>query len=194
MYFNIQIWINKFRNNFLERTKIVPENKTLDSKYQDKIETYCIKYNIDPILGKAIIMTESSFVERAYRYEPDFYRRYILGKGEYIDHPCYREEKRISASYGLMQIMYTSALEEGFKSPIPEDLYDVNNNLNYGFKHLAKKIKLYGLIFGILSYNSGSPKNKNGNPEDEPNFKYLIKVSKYYRQFGGINTNILKYS
>ncbi len=51
---------------------------------------------------------------QAYRYEP-VYTRYIQNKAAWKSNPYYDSPKRISASYGLMQIMYTTAYSVGFR-------------------------------------------------------------------------------
>jgi soluble lytic murein transglycosylase-like protein len=186
--FNIKEFLIKFRNNFIIRgDEIVKMPKTLDQI----IEEQSILYGIEIPLIKAIIQKESSFKQYAVRYEPAFYNRYIKNNSKFLNHKYYNFPEIISSSYGYLQIMYTTALEEGFISNEPTDLYDPEINIMYSLKHLKRKINKYGLALGILAYNSGSPKGTE--PRLEHNFYYLQKVAQFYEEFGGTDERILKF-
>lgn len=159
--------------------------------YDDIIKKYADAYRVDPLLLKAVINTESSFNSKAYRFEPEFYDRYIKNNITYKNHKYYNDKNIISASYGLCQIMFTTFIEMGYNPKTPEELYDPDLNIKYGCKLLAYKIKLYGEPLGILAYNSGSPRSKN--PAKEHNFNYLQKVARTYKDYGGNNSTIIKY-
>jgi soluble lytic murein transglycosylase-like protein len=161
-------------------------------QYDDIIDKISEKYKIEKELIKAIIYVESSFIKYAYRFESGFYKRYIKNNKRFKSHLFYDEPKIIAASYGLMQIMFTTFEELGMKEILdPEILYDPETNINYGVKYLKRKISLYGLELGIISYNSGSPRGIK--PKEEPNFKYLKKVSCAYKKFNGANQILLNY-
>lgn len=68
-------------------------------------------FNVADVL--AIIQIESSFQPGAYRAEPQ------IG----------------DASYGLMQILYGTAVDRGYSGP-PEGLYDPETNIRYGMAQL----------------------------------------------------------
>ncbi|GAK60019.1 hypothetical protein U27_07006 [Candidatus Vecturithrix granuli] len=107
----------------------------------------------------ATISTESSGNPQAYRYEPAFYTRYIQNKAEWKNNPYSASPKRISASYGLMQIMYTTAYNVGFRGK-PEDLYDPQQNLDVGCAYIASayQVKQHGWDPPKIAcaYNAGS--------------------------------------
>jgi hypothetical protein len=79
-----------------------------------------------------------------YRYEPGFWVRYLSGKPEWqptwpTPTPGELEiwKRRISASYGLMQIMYPTACDHGFNRKWqPERLLDPSENIWLGAKIL----------------------------------------------------------
>jgi soluble lytic murein transglycosylase-like protein len=102
-------------------------------KYNIFIDEYSIEFSLEIELIKALIQTESSFNERAYRFEPGFYDRYIRNQSKYMDHKYYGLPRIISASYGLTQIMYTTAEELGFINIEPEILYDPKANIKLAF-------------------------------------------------------------
>jgi soluble lytic murein transglycosylase-like protein len=158
-------------------------------KFKDIIEDCAREYGLEPELIAALIQVESSFNERAYRFEPGFYKRYIKDKSKYMDHKYYDQSEIISASYGLAQILYLTFEEYGIKDPDPEDLYEPTFNIDVGCQHLKKKINLYGLLLGILAYNCGSPKGHE--PSKEPNYVYLQKISKAYKSFGGTSETLI---
>lgn len=161
------------------------------NKYDSIIERCSITYVLDIALIKALIQVESSFREKAYRYEPNFYSRYIKNNPNYINHKYYGLPRIISASFSLTQIMYTTAEELGMKDIEPDLLYDPEVNIGLGCKLLRKKINKYGPELGILAYNSGSP--RMFIPEMENNYIYLQKIAKYYKKFGGTNEDIIRH-
>lgn len=163
-----------------------------NTKYDCFICKYSAEFSLEVALIKALIQVESSFKERAYRFEPAFYDRYIKDNAKYLDHVYYSYPRIISASFGLTQLMYLTAEELGFKNVDPEILYDPEANIKLGCKFLRKKINLYGLERGILAYNSGSP--RYSDPTIEHNYCYLKKIAKNYKKFGGINEEILKHA
>lgn len=117
------------------------------------------KYGVPAPVIIATISTESSGESTAYRYEPAFYKRYIQDKTAWKDNPYYDDPKRISASYGLMQIMYPTAYTVGFRGE-PEDLYDPQQNIEAGAAYIASKaqVKQHGWDPPKIAcaYNAGS--------------------------------------
>jgi soluble lytic murein transglycosylase-like protein len=61
----------------------------------------------------AFVQIESSFNPRAYRFEPRLHK----------------------ASYGLMQLLYSTACQMGYNGGNFKDLYDPKTNLRYGMKY-----------------------------------------------------------
>lgn len=106
--------------------------------------------NVELPLVLAIIETESSFNPSAYRYEAHIK----------------------DASYGLMQVLYSTAKWLGFQGK-PEELFDVKINLLYGIKYLSwlfnQNISLEGVI---MSYNEGLGNYKKGKRV----YSYYTKV------------------
>lgn len=197
----IENLLQSFRKNFITRHLMEIQNKetkkksmTKENRYDEIIDSISKKYNIDFHLIKAIIATESSFTDNAYRYEPEFYNRYIKGKSDWVNDPNYSDPKKISASYGPMQVMYTTAKAEGWGGVVVAKLHDPETNIDIGVKHLKRKIVKYGLELGILAYNSGSPSKINGDPRKENNYVYLTKVARSYKSFGGTNSIILSHT
>lgn len=84
-------------------------------------------YAVDPMLVEAVILKESGGHACAYRYEPEFYDRYLKGNAEYAG----MEPTRVSASYGLCQVMYPTARERGFRGE-PELLCVPQVNIDLG--------------------------------------------------------------
>lgn len=171
------------------------KNKKNDKTIIDHVFEKADFYNLDPRLVQAIIQVESSFKPNAYRYEPEFYKRYLKNNPTWSTHRLINEPKRISASYGLMQIMFTTAVEFGFdRNRDPEDLYDIELNIDLGCRILRNKINKYGFLLGILSYNSGSPTKRYGTPRQQHNLVYLHKVAKNYKKFEGLDDSIIEYA
>ena len=148
----------------------------------DLDNVFCVaakKYKLDKIFLKSIAIVESSLDPRAYRYEPKFWDRYLA------DHNFWKtkDPKEVSASYGLMQIMYVVAHELGFTGK-PEDLYNPMINVMLAAKLLKKhfdymkenpKPDYWPFELALAWYNGG-----RGNNPDETgrlrNPEYLKKV------------------
>lgn len=128
--------------------------------YRKEIEAAAAKYGLDRLLVYAVVEQESGGRTDAYRFEPLFWVRYLAKL------PAYAESnpRRVSASYGLMQIMYPVAKDAGF-ADLPEDLFKPEIGLNWGCQRLA----------ALLAWAKGSPRQalaaynggKGGN-EREP--------------------------
>lgn len=144
------------------------------------------RHGLDARLVEAIIRTESSGLANAYRFEPAFWGRYLK------DHPLYRhrDPKAVSASYGLMQVMYPVAVENGYTGA-PEGLYDVSTNLDIGCKYLAALLRwarvppTVGRDAAIAAYNGGKGVGKGidlktGRRRPFRNQQYVDKVLRYY--------------
>lgn len=93
----------------------------------------------DPALVMAVMQIESAFKPLAYRAEP------------HIN----------DASYGLMQVLYSTAVDRGFGGPA-EGLYDPETNIRIGMRHLkwshdylAQRMPGFTELHWISSYNGG---------------------------------------
>lgn len=101
---------------------------TNERKYDAIIAEEAKQQSVPPVLIKAVIGTESSFNEKAYREEK-------TATGVVWD-----------ASYGLMQLLFRTAVALGF----PDDrsryleLLDPKTNIHYGTKLLRQLIDRYG--------------------------------------------------
>ena len=150
----------------LESSKYTKRSGEIWQKYQGAIRTASEKYSVPIPVIIATISTESSGDAKAYRHEAAFYRRYIKNKSQWKNNPYHHSPRRISSSYGLMQIMYTTAYSVGFRGE-PEDLYDPTVNVDAGSAYIASafQIKQHGWDPPKIAcaYNAGSvrPTSKN---------------------------------
>lgn len=121
--------------------------------YSYAIEKASANFGVDPLLIEAVIQQESSGNADAFRFEPGFYLRYLEKDPKFKG----MNKRRISSSYGLMQIMYTTALELGFTGE-PEDLFDIHLNVNLGTKLLDRLLKKYkgDVEKALMAYNGGT--------------------------------------
>lgn len=154
----------------------------------DDIITNCAKvYRIDEKLIRAIIRKESSWNQYAIRPEPSFWKRYLVGIKALFYRTPEKDEKwlnyptLVSMSYGLMQIMLTTAMELGFRFTYPTELLSPEANITYGCKLLRKLHDRYGNIKDAISaYNQGSArKNLDGTYVNQ---SYVNSVLKYLEQ------------
>lgn len=99
--------------------------------YREIIYSTAEEHNLDGRLVEAIVRVESSGNADAFRFEPKFWSRYLAKLAEYKG----ANPRRVSSSYGLMQIMYQVAKERGFEGD-PEELFIPKINLFWGCNHL----------------------------------------------------------
>lgn len=125
--------------------------------YRAAIVTAATAHALDPDLVEALILVESAGQAHAYRYEPQFWARYMAGTPEWQD----ANPHRVSASYGLMQILYVVAREVGFTEADPEYLFVPHLNLEFGCRKLAQLLAWAheDVEQALCAYNGG----KGGN-------------------------------
>lgn len=142
------------------------------------IETKAGKYGIDPDLVQAFVLQESSGNPNSKRFEPDFFRRYIMPMK--ITDPVEREGR--ATSWGLLQVMGQVARELGYQGAF-EGLFDPSTGLEYGCKKLSRCIKRYpgDLDSAIAAYNAGTARHTNHEDENSPfvNQSYVDGVRRY---------------
>jgi soluble lytic murein transglycosylase-like protein len=132
---------------------------------------------VDPLLLEAISFRESTWRADAFRFEPGFYDRYMKGKPEWAG----QIPRRVSSSYGLMQVMYPVAREHGFPGD-PEGLFAPETNLQVGCQVL---LKLFTWADGdipkaLAAYNGGK-----GNWTAPVPQEYSRRVMKHYEALRG---------
>jgi len=145
---------------------------------------YSKKWNVERHLLKAVAIVESSMNQMAYRFEPLFWKNYKDKFPELAD----RDPEEVSASYGLMQVMFTTAWRLGFRGAGVE-LYNPVINIELGarllnqlFGNLVYKdyYKNWPQEICLAQYNGGS----SGNPGLDGslrNYAYTRKVLAAYR-------------
>ena len=99
---------------------------------RQSIHTLAASINWSPTLLEAQVQVESAGDPWAFRYEPAFWAHYLMHNAAAKTH------NPIGAcSFGLLQIMYEVAVEEGYTGPA-EGLFDPATGLMCGVRHLQK--------------------------------------------------------
>lgn len=159
----------------------------LGAKELEKL--FCLygkKYGIKKILLKAVATAESAMNQTAYRFEKGFWDKYLKDNPEWRD----KDQSIVSASYGLFQLMYTTAWGLGFRGT-QEDLWNPVFNIELGAKLLRQLIdkvrtkqawtgnRLWDIEIALACYNGGT----TGNPSSDGklrNQKYVDRVLETY--------------
>ena len=146
------------------------------------IEIRALEYGIDPDLVEALCFVESSFNPKATRYEPAFFKTYILPMLQRNEISPVEATGR-ATSWGLMQLMGQVAREKGFKGQF-EELFEPAAGLHWALKHLRHFLDRYPNdidqpYLAIAAYNAGSPRYKDGKFVNQ---QYVDKVNKYLNQ------------
>ncbi len=90
-------------------------------------------HGLDPLLVAAVVVQESAANTDAFRHERLFWNRYLKRKPEWAN----LNPRRVSSSYGLMQVMFPVAQERGLAKTVPpESLFLPELGLEYGCRHL----------------------------------------------------------
>jgi soluble lytic murein transglycosylase-like protein len=134
--------------------------------YESLIETTATRFGLNPDLVGAVVLTESSGLTNAYRYEPAFWLRYMAPRPEWRG----RDPHRVSASYGLMQVMFPTALTLGMDPATePELLFVPAIGMEFGCRVLANLLKWAGgfaapreaqVRAALAAYNGGQQGNE----------------------------------
>lgn len=145
-------------------------------------------YQFDPRLIMAVIWTESRGRADAFRHEPKFWLRYMVNNPKYKGKGL--NPRRVSSSYGLMQVMYVVAEELGFKGE-PEELFVPQTNLHFGCQVLKDRRTWVGgfdapqdklQLAMLASYNGGKGGNAPTGDLRPENRQYAERVLATYRE------------
>ncbi len=154
----------------------------MDMDLKDTIREVAQQFNLPPDLVYGICMKESGMDSKAVRYEPGYKwtidPRKVRGKPALCS--SLTEIQLQKMSYGLMQVMGAVLREHGYMGWLASILCSPREQLEYGCRHLAQKIKQYGREQGIAAYNSGSPRFSGGKLV---NRSYVDDVLRYARLF-----------
>jgi len=95
----------------------------------DAITDAARTHGLDPLLVVAIVLQESAANTDGFRHERNFWNRYLKSRPEWAQ----ANPRRVSSSYGLMQVMYPVAVERGLSRAMPpEALFVPALGLAYG--------------------------------------------------------------
>lgn len=156
----------------------------LRTRYKTEIDVAATKWGLDPLLVEAVVVQESGGNADAFRFEPDFWNRYLKVNPKYKG----LNPRRVSSSYGLMQVMYCRVFEDTIAANdawAPELLFVPENSLAVGCGLLAEllawanQLPLSGKpitaeAIALAAYNGG----RGGN---DPNKNWPLRNGKYAR-------------
>lgn len=147
------------------------------SPYRAAIERAAIEADLEPALVEAVVLQESSGHADAFRHEPAYYERYVRNVSRWADW----EPRRVASSYGLMQVMYPTALQAGWSGE-PEELFRIDVNLRVGCVVLSSLVKQFAndLHTALGAYNAGP-----GNAGSIAAHAYADSVMAKYRRLRG---------
>lgn len=124
----------------------------MKTAYRAEIRAAAAQWGLDPLLLEAQVLAESAGHTDAFRFEAGFWDRYLKMKPEWAN----QNARRVSSSYGLMQIMYPVAKEIGFAGQ-PEGLFVPEVGLYWGCKKMKQLVDWAGgdMTKALVAYNGG---------------------------------------
>jgi hypothetical protein len=130
-------------------------------------------FGLDRFLLRAQVVAESAGDEFAFRFERDFFDRYIRTH----DAAAKKFGPFAACSVGLLQVMVETAYEIGFTGQ-PWDLFTPKIGLFWGATYFRKQLDRFGgdAYVALIAYNGGPGTASQGPPY--PNRKYADKVTK----------------
>ena len=149
------------------------------------LDKWCVELQVSQSFVMAVIHAESSGNPDAMRYEPDFERRYIT------NNPTWRQRcvelgmtpREVATSYGLMQLMFSTAYGYGCRSV--KQALDPDQNMRFGIAHLAAMINLHGgKEAALAAYNGGGGGVTDLRAgRDTAAVRYSKKVMELYQKY-----------
>jgi len=137
-------------------------SKHLKTAFDDLFSKFGTKYNVDSDLLRAIAQKESSMQADALAIEPSGHK-----------------------SYGLMQILDTTAISLGIRDF--DKLFDADTNIEAGSRLMSENRKTLGDKFSldtwIASYRAGAPNVKKLGIVSPKTIDYVADVKQHYYLF-----------
>ena len=148
----------------------------------ETVDIVSTRHGINPPLVQAIIEVESSGDPLAMRYEPEwpyFVETGVRGVSRAT------EEMQQATSWGLMQVMGTTARELGCDAPFLSALCSPRVGLEFGCRYLAKQLARYdgNEVAAVAAYNAGTARRRDDG--DWINQSYVNKVWSAYGRMRG---------
>jgi soluble lytic murein transglycosylase-like protein len=147
------------------------------SELKALIANYAQQHGLDPAIVYGVCVKESSLDPVQVRYEPSW--MWFIDNHHGQPAACSDATERIcqAISWGLMQVLGAVYRELGYVGWLSAIAADVDVQLEYGCRYLAKKIKRYGsLRSGLSAYNAGVPVDSN-------QASYVDKVLEYAKEW-----------
>ena len=144
--------------------------------------------NLPPACVLAVIHQESGGNPEAFRHEPDFYNANILTNS--IWQKRMKENgwspREVASSYGLMQLLFTTAYGYGCRDP--KQLYTPNYAVRLGCAHLASLGNHLDTMAEVLAaYNGGfrgaSDWRKQNNSAPVRYVKNVLSLRNQYEEY-----------
>ena len=149
--------------------------------YWAETQALAERHGLDAELVVALVLQESAGKTHAYRFEPKFFARYLAHKPEWDG----AIPERVSASYGLCQVMFPTAVALGYPmSDPPEYLFVPTIGLEYGCRALADCLRWAkgDTAAALASYNGGKTPNNGPRVMPKRNQAYVDKVLRWLAQ------------
>jgi hypothetical protein len=130
--------------------------------YRQLVEIMATRFGLDADWLEAQVLTESSGHADAFRYEPGIWSQLQRG----VLHPAVPIDltravpRRVASSYGLLQILYVTALGVGYRGE-PEGLFVPETGLAFGATYMRQLLAWAkgDITAALAAYNGGAKGN-----------------------------------
>jgi soluble lytic murein transglycosylase-like protein len=145
--------------------------------YRALIETLAARFALDADWLDAQVVVESAGHTDAFRYEAGIAAQLAAGRLRPTRDLAGYVPRRVASSYGLLQILFVTALDYGYTGE-PEGLFDPEAGLLHGCLHLRRLLSHAGgdRASALATYNGGAHGNEPGTVPKR-NQAYVEKVT-----------------
>lgn len=158
------------------------------ARWRAIVDKWCAQLKLSQALVMAVIQMESGGNPDAKRHEPAFEAQYVRrnAKWEKLCRNLGITHAEAATSYGLMQMMFTTAYGYGCKS-VAQAL-DPDQAVRFGAAHLAMLVRKYDVNEALAAYNGGTGavadlRNGRSTPATRYSAKAMNLCALYRREF-----------
>ncbi len=154
------------------------------ARWRPQVDKWCVQLKVSQALVMAVMQMESGGNPNAKRYEPGFEKSYICSSATWLSR-CKElgmSTAAVATSYGLMQLMFSTAYGYGCRSV--KQALDPDQAIRLGVAHLAMLLSKYSIPEALAAYNGGTGAVEDlRQGKNTPATRYSANVMSLYERY-----------